>query len=79
MLIVDLRAIMVANLERIRIMLEEETGPMVSFSSWVAAAEELLENLQFGWRCRDEVLRSTRSLVIYLAKNYDGQGITFKD
>ncbi|KAK1408144.1 hypothetical protein QVD17_39778 [Tagetes erecta] len=74
---------MVANLERIRKMLEEETGPMVSFSSWAAAAgvdkEVLLENLQFGWRCRDELLRSTRSLVIYLAKNYNGQGIAFKD
>ncbi|PWA61721.1 RNA polymerase sigma-70 like domain-containing protein [Artemisia annua] len=74
---------MVANLERIRTMLEEETGSMVSFSSWAAAAgvdrKELLENLQFGWCCRDELLRSTRSLVIYLAKNYNGQGIAFKD
>ncbi|KAJ0786461.1 putative RNA polymerase sigma-70 region 2, RNA polymerase sigma-70 region 4 [Helianthus annuus] len=74
---------MVTNLERIRMMLEEETGPMVSFNSWAAAAgvdkKELLENLQFGWRCRDELLRSTRSLVIYLAKNYNGQGIAFKD
>ncbi|KAM0011487.1 putative RNA polymerase sigma-70 region 2, RNA polymerase sigma-70 region 4 [Helianthus debilis subsp. tardiflorus] len=74
---------MVANLERVRMMLEEETGPMVSFNSWAAAAgvdkKELLENLQFGWRCRDELLRSTRSLVIYLAKNYNGQGIAFKD
>ncbi|KAK9072066.1 hypothetical protein SSX86_008498 [Deinandra increscens subsp. villosa] len=74
---------MVANLERIRMMLEEETGPMVSFSSWAAAAgvdkKVLLENLQFGWHCRDELLRSTRSLVIYLAKNYNGQGIAFKD
>lgn len=74
---------MVANLERIRMMLEEETGPMVSFSNWAAAAgvdkKVLLENLQFGWRCRDELLRSTRSLVIYLAKNYNGQGIAFKD
>ncbi|XP_076954073.1 RNA polymerase sigma factor sigC-like [Bidens hawaiensis] len=74
---------MVANLERIRMMLEEEMGPMVSFSSWAAAAgvdkQVLLENLQFGWRCRDELLRSTRSLVIYLAKNYNSQGIAFKD
>ncbi|XP_071705036.1 RNA polymerase sigma factor sigC isoform X1 [Rutidosis leptorrhynchoides] len=74
---------MVANLERIRNMLEEETGNMVSFSSWAAAAgvdkKELVENLQFGWCCRDELLRSTRSLVIYLAKNYNCQGIAFKD
>ncbi|KAD5508170.1 hypothetical protein R6Q59_031213 [Mikania micrantha] len=74
---------MVANLERIRMMLEKEAGPMVSFGSWAAAAgvdkKVLLENLQFGWRCRDELLRSSRSLVIYLAKNYNGQGIAFKD
>ncbi|KVH89925.1 RNA polymerase sigma-70 [Cynara cardunculus var. scolymus] len=74
---------MVANLERIRMMLEEDTGPMVSFSSWAAAAgidkKVLLENLQFGWCCRDELLKSTRSLVIYIAKNYNGQGIAFKD
>lgn len=74
---------MVANLERIRTRLEEEVGPMVSFSSWAEAAgvekQVLLENLQFGWSCRDELLRSTRSLVIYLAKNYNGQGIAFKD
>lgn len=75
---------MVANLERIRMMLEEDTaGPMVSFSSWAAAAgvdkKVLLENLQYGWCCRDELLKSTRSLVIYIAKNYNGQGIAFKD
>ncbi|KAL7594625.1 hypothetical protein Lser_V15G27899 [Lactuca serriola] len=74
---------MVAELERIRMILEEEVGPMVSFSSWAEAAgvdkKELLENLQFGWCCRDELLRSTRSLVIYLSKNYNGQGIAFKD
>ncbi|CAI9289112.1 unnamed protein product [Lactuca saligna] len=73
---------MVAELERIRMILEE-VGPMVSFSSWAEAAgvdkKELLENLQFGWCCRDELLRSTRSLVIYLSKNYNGQGIAFKD
>lgn len=74
---------MVAELERIRMILEEEVGPRVSFSSWAEAAgvdkKELLENLQFGWCCRDELLRSTRSLVIYLSKNYNGQGIAFKD
>lgn len=74
---------MVANLEKIRMMLEQETGHMVSFSSWAAAAgvdkKVLLENLQFGWCCRDELLRSTRSLVVYLAKNYNTQGIAFKD
>ncbi|KAJ9555759.1 hypothetical protein OSB04_010373 [Centaurea solstitialis] len=74
---------MVADLERIRMMLEEDGGPTVSFSSWATAAgvdkKVLLENLQFGWCCRDELLKSTRSLVIYIAKNYNGQGIAFKD
>nr|XP_043612526.1 RNA polymerase sigma factor sigC [Erigeron canadensis] len=74
---------MIANLEKIRTMLEEETGTVINFSSWASAAgvdkKVLLENLQFGWCCRDELLKSTRSLVIYLAKNYNFQGIAFKD
>lgn len=74
---------MVANLERIRITLEEETGRVASLSCWAEAAgldEKVLQrHLHFGWCCRDELIRSTRSLVLYLARNYRGLGIALED
>ncbi|KAI3967670.1 hypothetical protein MKX01_039580 [Papaver californicum] len=73
----------VANLERIRTMLEEETGRMASFKNWAEAAridEKMLkERLHFGWYCRDKLLKSTRSLVLFLARNYRGVGISLED
>ncbi|XVE97629.1 hypothetical protein REPUB_Repub03eG0035300 [Reevesia pubescens] len=73
----------VSNLERIRTTLEEEMGRVVSLSCWAEAAgvnEKLLQQqLHFGWYCRDELLRSTRSLVLYFARNYRGLGISHKD
>ncbi|XP_026422643.1 RNA polymerase sigma factor sigC-like isoform X2 [Papaver somniferum] len=73
----------VVNLERIRTMLEEETGRVASFKSWAEAAridERLLkERLHFGWYCRDKLLKSTRSLVLFLARNYRGVGISLED
>ncbi|XP_016487978.1 RNA polymerase sigma factor sigC-like [Nicotiana tabacum] len=74
---------LVAELERIRSILEEETGRVASFSSWAEAAgveqKELQQRLHFGWYCRDELLKSTRSLVLYLARNYRGLGVAFED
>lgn len=35
--------------------------------------------LQFGWYCRDTLIKSTRSLVMFIAKNYRGMGIAFDD
>ncbi|OIT36910.1 PREDICTED: RNA polymerase sigma factor sigC [Nicotiana attenuata] len=74
---------LVAELERIRSILEEETGRVASFSSWAEAAgveqKELQHHLHFGWYCRDELLKSTRSLVLYLARNYRGLGVAFED
>ncbi|KAI3881379.1 hypothetical protein MKX03_020416 [Papaver bracteatum] len=73
----------VVNLERIRTMLEEESGRVASFKSWAEAAridEKLLkERLHFGWYCRDKLLKSTRSLVMFLARNYRGVGISLED
>ncbi|KAF8407125.1 hypothetical protein HHK36_006250 [Tetracentron sinense] len=73
----------VANLERIRNSLEEKIGRVPSFSSWAEAAgvddKMLQQRLYFGWYCRDKLLRSTRSLVVYLARNYRGVGIAFED
>ncbi|PON71375.1 RNA polymerase sigma factor [Trema orientale] len=74
---------MVSKLEQIRAALEKETGGIVSLSCWAEAAgvdEKMLQqNLHFGWRCQDELIRSTKSLVLYLARNYRGLGIALDD
>ncbi|KAM3378989.1 RNA polymerase sigma factor sigC isoform X1 [Capsicum galapagoense] len=74
---------LMAELERIRSILEEETGRVATFSSWAEAAgleqKELQQRLHFGWYCRDDLLKSTRSLVLYLARNYRGLGVAFGD
>ncbi|PPD67063.1 hypothetical protein GOBAR_DD36060 [Gossypium barbadense] len=73
----------VANLERIRTTLEEETGRIVSLSCWAEAAKltekALQQHLHYGWYCRDELIRTTRSLVLYFARNYRGLGIAHED
>ncbi|KAG9145597.1 hypothetical protein Leryth_021545 [Lithospermum erythrorhizon] len=70
------------DLERIKEELEA-SGQVVSLSSWSQAArvdnKVLQELLHFGWSCRDQLLKSTRSLVIYLARNYRGSGVAFED
>ncbi|KAH6783596.1 RNApolymerase sigma-subunit C [Perilla frutescens var. hirtella] len=74
---------MVAELEKLRMIVEEETGKIPSLSSWAEAAGvdkiELQRQLHYGWHCRDELLRSTRSLVLFIARNYWGLGVAFED
>ncbi|KAF7817091.1 RNA polymerase sigma factor sigC [Senna tora] len=71
------------ELERIRVAMEEDTEQVVSLSSWAEAAgvdeKVLQQNLHYGLYCRDELIRSTRSLVLYLAKKYKGMGIASED
>ncbi|KAL0557780.1 hypothetical protein IC582_006331 [Cucumis melo] len=73
----------VANLERIRETLEKESGRIASMSCWAEAAsidiKDLQKQLQFGWFCRDELLRSTNSLVLFLAKKYRCSGLPMED
>lgn len=73
----------VAKLEKIRDELEERTGRATSFSRWAEAAgtdeKTLQQRLHFGWYCKDSLLKSTRSLVIFLARSYRGMGIAFDD
>ncbi|CAN6456911.1 unnamed protein product [Victoria cruziana] len=73
----------ISKLENVRINLEEKLGHKVSLSGWAEAVgvdeKTLKDRLYFGWQCRDRLLRSTRSLVIYLAKGYQGRGISFDD
>lgn len=63
--------------------LEKETGETASLSSWAEAAnidkKTLQQNLHFGCYCKDELLRSTRSLILYIARNYRGVGVGFED
>ncbi|XP_038710553.1 RNA polymerase sigma factor sigC isoform X2 [Tripterygium wilfordii] len=74
---------LVAELERIRMRLEEQTGRVSSLSCWAEAAgvdeKVLQQDLRFGWYCRDELFRSTRGLILYLARHYRGKGIAVED
>ncbi|CAL9049747.1 RNA polymerase sigma factor sigC-like [Musa acuminata AAA Group] len=73
----------IANLEKICKELEEEIGRPPSYTRWAEAAgvdmRTLQWRLQFGWYCRDTLIKSTRSLVMFIAKNYRGMGIAFDD
>lgn len=74
---------MVANLERIKTTLEKESGKVASLNCWAQAAgvseRVLKQHLAFGWHCREELIKSTRPLVLFLARNYRGLGIPFSD
>lgn len=63
--------------------MEEDTKQVVSLSSWAEAAgvdeKVLRQHLHYGMYCRDELIRSTRSLVLYLAKKYKGMGVASED
>ncbi|KAG5540532.1 hypothetical protein RHGRI_020672 [Rhododendron griersonianum] len=81
---VHIGEILVDDLERIKTVLEEEIGQVASLSSWAEAARMdkkiLLQHLRSGWYCKDELLRSAHSLVMYLARNYRGFGfLAFED
>ncbi|KAL5728940.1 hypothetical protein ACHQM5_001961 [Ranunculus cassubicifolius] len=73
----------VADLETIRTKLEAESGQVASFRRWAEAVgvEEkvLQQRLHYGWFCRDKLLKSTHSLIVYLARNYRGLGISLED
>ncbi|XP_073307024.1 RNA polymerase sigma factor sigC [Primulina huaijiensis] len=72
---------LVAELEKIRLILEEKTGEVPTLSSWAEATgvkkKELLHRLHYGWHCMDELVKSTRSLVLFIARNYRGLGVSF--
>ncbi|XP_054788741.1 RNA polymerase sigma factor sigC isoform X2 [Prosopis cineraria] len=71
------------GLERIKAAMEEDTTEVVTLRSWAEAAgvdeKRLWQHLHYGLYCRDELIRSTRSLVLYLAKKYKGMGIASED
>ncbi|KAK7384959.1 hypothetical protein VNO78_30662 [Psophocarpus tetragonolobus] len=72
-----------AELEKIRTAIEEDTNRVASLSGWAEASgvdEKVLQKLlHHGYYCRDELIRSTRSLVLYLARKYRGMGIALDD
>ncbi|KAK7293872.1 hypothetical protein RJT34_16749 [Clitoria ternatea] len=72
-----------AELEKIRIAIEEDSEQVATLSSWAEASgvdEKVLQQLLHrGHYCQDELIRSTRSLVLYLARKYRGMGIAFDD
>ncbi|KAJ7958850.1 RNA polymerase sigma factor [Quillaja saponaria] len=71
------------KLQSIKEAMEKDTKQVVSLSCWAEACgvdeKVLQQHLYFGWYCRDELIRSTRSLVLYLARNYRGTGIALED
>ncbi|KAL9226862.1 hypothetical protein vseg_002625 [Gypsophila vaccaria] len=73
----------VSKLEKVKVALEKDYGRAVTLSCWAEAAgvdEKMLQrDLQFGWYCRNELLKSGRSLVLFLAKNYQGLGVSHED
>ncbi|XP_058074086.1 RNA polymerase sigma factor sigC isoform X4 [Magnolia sinica] len=73
----------IANLEKVRMSLEERIGRAASLSRWAHAAgmdvKVLQQRLHFGRYCRDKLLKSTRSLVLYIARNYRGRGLGLED
>ncbi|XP_068471738.1 RNA polymerase sigma factor sigC isoform X2 [Phaseolus vulgaris] len=72
-----------AELEKIRTALEEDTKRVVCLNHWAEASgvdEKVLQQLlHHGYYCRDELVRSSRSLVLYLARKYRGMGIALDD
>ncbi|KAL8107220.1 hypothetical protein AgCh_023872 [Apium graveolens] len=74
---------LLADLEKIKTLLEKETGETAGLGSWAEAAQvdkkTLQQNLHFGCYCKAELLRSTRSLIVYIARNYRGLGVAFED
>ncbi|XP_027369170.1 RNA polymerase sigma factor sigC-like isoform X2 [Abrus precatorius] len=72
-----------AELEKIKIAIEEDTKRAASLNSWAEASgvdEKVLQQLlHHGHYCQDELIRSTRTLVLYLARKYRGMGIALDD
>ncbi|KAG4931043.1 hypothetical protein AAZX31_17G181800 [Glycine max] len=72
-----------AELEKMRTAIEEDTKRVASLSTWAEASgvdEKVLQKLLHrGYYCQDELIRSTRSLVLYLARKYRGMGIALDD
>jgi hypothetical protein len=66
-----------------RTAIEEDTKQAVSMSSWAEASgvddKVLKQQLYHGYYCKEELIRSTRSLVLYFAKKYRGMGIALED
>ncbi|XP_078168343.1 RNApolymerase sigma-subunit C isoform X2 [Carex rostrata] len=68
-----------SELERIREVIEKETGQPVSYADWAKAAKTdtgtLSQLLIHGQYCRDQLVQCTQPLVIFLVKKYRGLGI----
>ncbi|KAE9603795.1 putative RNA polymerase sigma-K type, RNA polymerase sigma-70 like domain-containing protein [Lupinus albus] len=72
-----------AELEKISAAIEDDTKQAASLSNWAEAAgvdeQVLKQKLLYGQYCRDELIRSTRPLVLYIARKYKGMGIAMED
>ncbi|GAB2292998.1 hypothetical protein Dimus_027221 [Dionaea muscipula] len=71
------------KLEKLQEELEERYGGQPTFAQWAAAAgveqKTLRKRLNYGVLCRDKMVKSNIRLVISIAKNYLGVGMSLPD
>ncbi|XP_044499671.1 RNA polymerase sigma factor sigB-like [Mangifera indica] len=71
------------KLERLHEVLIERCGGKPTFVQWAAAAgvdqKELRRRLNYGMLCKDKMIKSNIRLVISVAKNYQGAGMSLQD
>ncbi|XP_044469588.1 RNA polymerase sigma factor sigB-like [Mangifera indica] len=71
------------KLERLHDALIERCGGKPTFAQWAAAAgvdqKELRRHLNYGTLCKDKMIKSNIRLVISIAKNYQGAGMSLQD
>lgn len=71
------------TLEKLHKDLAEKYGGEPTFSQWATTAgvdqKTLRKRLNYGVQCKEKMLRSNIRLVISVAKNYQGSGMSLQD
>lgn len=71
------------KLERIQEELVERCGRQPTSAEWAVAAgldtKTLREHLNYGTQCKDKMIKSNIRLVISIAKNFQGAGMSIQD
>lgn len=71
------------KLERLQVELAKRFGRQPTSTEWAAAAEldtrTLRQHLHYGIQCKDRMIKSNIRLVISIAKNFQGAGMSIQD
>lgn len=71
------------TLERLQEDLAEKSGGKPTFSQWATMAgvdqKTLRKRLNYGVFCKEKMVKSNIRLVISIAKNYQGSGMSLQD